>query len=196
MPVRTMMLRTSDGHDLEADRAQPDGAPVAAAVVCHPHPLFGGNRFNPVVDAVFRSLPAAGIAALRFDFRSAHDHGDAERLDVIAAIDALVELDTPLFLVGYSFGALVSLSTADARVAGIVALAPPLATDAAAPHAPTLVITPRHDQYCSPETTGAITSGWSAVEIDVLEGADHFMHGHTGRVAARVTDWLLARAAG
>ena len=61
-------LLTSDGLRLPAEIAVPDGA-RGGAVLLHPHPRFGGNRLNAVVAALFRSLPAAGIAALRFDFR-------------------------------------------------------------------------------------------------------------------------------
>ena len=60
-------LRTGDGLSLAADLALPPGAPRAAAVLCHPHPAYGGDRYNVVVDALFRALPPAGVASLRLD---------------------------------------------------------------------------------------------------------------------------------
>ena len=197
--VRTLMLSTSDGHSLEADLAAADGDALGAVVLCHPHPLFGGNRFNPVVEGLYRALPKAGFTALRFDFRAEHDNGVSERLDIVAGLDALDALDAPnavpLFVAGYSFGALVALSTDDARIAGIVAVAPPLSNDHPAPSAPGLVITPRHDQYCPPETAALVTSAWNDVELDVIEGADHFLNGYSTAVAERATGWLLTRIA-
>ena len=70
-------------------------------------------------------LPPAGFTTIRFDFRAAHDGGIAERLDVIAAVDAVADGGGPLFLAGYSFGAMVALATDDPRVTGIIAVAPP-----------------------------------------------------------------------
>ena len=62
-------------------------------MLLHPHPRFGGNRLNAVVAALFRALPAAGIAALRFDFRpgAGGEGGDLaeERLDAVAGLDVL-----------------------------------------------------------------------------------------------------------
>ena len=53
---------------LEADLAAPEGAPRAGAVLCHPHPQYGGDMENPVVVAAGRALVSAGVAALRFNF--------------------------------------------------------------------------------------------------------------------------------
>src|SRR6478752_4139899 len=101
----TLMLHTADGQDLAAHLAEATATPRGVAVVCHPHPLYGGNRFNNVVEALFGALPAAGFTTIRFDFRAAHDHGVAERLDAIAAIDAVAGDGSPVVLAGYSFGA-------------------------------------------------------------------------------------------
>ena len=195
----TAQLTTSDGHHLAADLALPDGPDiVGAAVLCHPHPQYGGSRFNTVVTALFDALPAAGYAALRFDFRSKFGGGVGERLDVIAALDHLDTVDVlttiPRFVVGYSFGAAVALTTSDARITGLVAIAPPLAMmPADDPGLPTLVLTPRHDQFSPPETTEPVVTGWSDVEFDVIESADHFLAGHTAVLTRRVVDWLDRR---
>src|SRR5207302_861787 len=140
-------------------------APWAAAVMCHPHPLYGGDMYNNVVDAVVLALAAAGVATVRFDFRgvgrSEGEHGDGltERLDVVAAIETISPFagDGPLVVAGYSFGAAVALSVADPRLAGWYAVAPPLARAeptglvAAADHRPKLIEAPEHDQFTPPE---------------------------------------------
>lgn len=193
-------LVTGDGHRLTADLldANPEsGTPRAAVAICHPHPQYGGNRHNPVVDAVFRALPDAGFHALRFDFRADHGGGVAERRDVVAALDALAQRypGTPLDLVGYSFGAIVALTTADRRVGAIVAVAPPLTAMNVdtAPSVPVLVLAPEHDQFCPPDAAAPIVASWPDAELRTIPMADHFMAGHAGNAAAAAVEWLSAR---
>jgi alpha/beta superfamily hydrolase len=199
--VERAQLVTSDGHRLDADLELATGPARGAVAVCHPHPHYGGDRFNPVVDAVFRALPPAGFHALRFDFRAEHGGGVAERLDVVAALDLLAQRvpDVALHLVGYSFGAVVALSTADPRVRSVVAVAPPLPAMAAAieaPRVPALVLAPAHDQFCAPGVAAPIVSAWPDAELAEVEMADHFLAGRTGAVADAVVAWLSARRPG
>lgn len=193
--VHPTQLTTADGHVLAADVDEPDGPVRGAVVVCHPHPLYGGNRHNMVVDAVFRTLPTTGFRALRFDFRAEHGDGVAETADVVAAIDAVTAgqaVDIPVFVVGYSFGAGVALRTADRRIRAVVAIAPPLPTMPVdpPPTVPVLVLTPRHDQYCPPDVAEPIVATWPDAEIDIVESADHFLAGHTAAVARHAVAWL------
>jgi alpha/beta superfamily hydrolase len=182
----TTELTTADGHALAADLTIPAEA-TAGVVVCHPHPRFGGNRFNPVVDAGFTRADHAGFAAIRFDFRADHGGGVTETQDVVAALDVLAcHITGPLAVVGYSFGAAVAIATADDRIAALVAIAPPLAMmPAATPQAPTLVLTPRHDQFTDVETVIEAVDGWPDATVEVVESADHFLAGHTTAVADR-----------
>lgn len=193
--MESIQLGTSDGRQLPAELDVPTGVPVGAVVVCHPHPAYGGDRFNNVVEALFTALPAAGLAALRFDFRSGAGDGITERLDVVAALDALTErVDAPPSLAGYSFGAAVALATADARISSIVAIAPPLSMmPTPPPSVPTLVLTPRHDQFCPPDAARAIVDSWNDCSFETIESADHFLVGHAAAVAERVVAWLTAR---
>ena len=196
--VESRTLTTADGHELAADLALPDGPPVGGAVVCHPHPQFGGDRFNPVVDLTFRALADRGFAAMRFDFRAAFADGIGERQDVISALDALAELDAladrPLVVAGYSFGAAVSLNTADSRIAAIAAIAPPLThMQVAPPERPVLVLSPRHDQFSDPDAIAPIVETWPDVALEPVESADHFLAGHFAVVAERSADWLVER---
>jgi uncharacterized protein len=90
-----------------------------AALVCHPHPVFGGTLHNKVVYHAMKALndPAWGFGwpVLRFNFRGAglsdgaHD-GHAEAGDVLAALDWLKnEYQRPLIVAGFSFGAAMAL---------------------------------------------------------------------------------------
>jgi len=161
-------------------------------VVCHPHPQFGGNRLNPVVDAVFRHLPTLGFTTLRFDFRSAFDGGGGERHDVIAALDDLDRRSVgPLAIVGYSFGAVVAMNTSDDRIEAMVAIAPPLTMmDVRPPACPTLMLMPRHDQFTEVDDATRIVAGWKDADVEIVESTDHFLAGRTASVAERSGDWL------
>lgn len=116
-------------------------APGFAAVVAHPHPLYGGTKDNVVVLAAAAALGRAGAGVLRFDFRGvgrsagSHDGGRGELDDLRAAALLARELarSAPVFVAGYSFGAIVALRllggdrVADApRPVAVLALAPPI----------------------------------------------------------------------
>ena len=135
MSIDSCSLTTSDGLALEAEIAAAATDPRAAAVLCHPHPQYGGTMRSIVIGALFEALPTVGVTCLRFNFRGVeqsggtHDDGRGELLDVRAALSAMTEripADLPLVLAGWSFGADMALATADDRLAGWLAIAPPL----------------------------------------------------------------------
>src|SRR6202162_3642895 len=88
-----------------------------AAVVAHPHPLFGGTMHNKVVYQAAKTLHRFGLPVLRFNFRGAglsegtHDNGHGEQEDVSAALDFLAGEypGAPLLVAGFSFGSWVGL---------------------------------------------------------------------------------------
>jgi alpha/beta superfamily hydrolase len=191
--VEYLQLTTSDGVVLQADLAVPD-APHAAAIICHPHPQYGGNRHNNVVQALFDALPAAGVATLRFDFRADFDDGRGEQLDAIAALDALQSrlADLQLVAIGYSFGAAIVCALDDARITTKVLIAPPLAamSTVRGMDVPTLVLTPAHDQFSAPDATEAIISDWPQTTHETIASADHFLNGRTALVAERTLAFI------
>ena len=196
MPVQSLTLASSDGVTLEAERATPTNASRASVVLCHPHPQYGGTMRSIVIGALFDALPAAGFTVLRFNFRGVerstgtHDDGRGELLDVQAALDdadATRADGEPLLLAGWSFGADMTLATHDERVAGWLAIAPPLrfATDfAAVAHdaRPKQLVLGQHDEFRGPASVVEATEDWIATEIDVIAGASHFFVGRTDRV--------------
>jgi len=197
---RTVTFEAGDGTRLGGDLTIPVDA-VAAAIVCHPHPRYGGNRFNPVVDAIHRRLPDIGVASLRFDFREQFDGGAGELLDASSALD-LVASEIPgraLIACGYSFGAMIALSLDRADLAGRVLVAPPLShldtMPATEPHTdtPTLVLTPVHDQFAPPGVVQPIVETWTDSTFETIDTTDHFITGRTDHVADRVADWVSGR---
>jgi uncharacterized protein len=121
---------------LEAILWKPAAQPRLAALVCHPHPLFGGTMHNKVVYQAAKSLDALGLPVLRFNFRGAglsggtHDRGQGEREDVKAALDFLAAEfpGVPLLLAGFSFGCWVGLRVGceDKRVEKVIGLGTPV----------------------------------------------------------------------
>jgi alpha/beta superfamily hydrolase len=124
---------------LECELHLPEGNGLfPAVVVCHPHPLYGGDMDNNVVMAVCSALDKNSIAVLRFNFRGVGNSGGSfgdglgEQDDVKAALDylsTLREVDRErIGLVGYSFGGMVALPVAltDKRVKQLALISPAL----------------------------------------------------------------------
>lgn len=205
MANSTVTLTTIDGVELMADFRSAATDVRGSVALAHPHPLYGGDRFNPVVEALFEHLPDLGFHCLRFDFRGVgasggeHDHGDSERLDVAAAVDFLTMVaDDHAWVAGYSFGSMVGLHVVEPRVNGWIAIAPPLAMAkgrilAAEDSRPKLVLAPAHDRFTDPAVARESVSGWTNATLEVLESTDHFLNGRTRAVAERVGTWLVER---
>lgn len=165
----------------------PDGSSAGCVVVAHPHPLYGGDMWNPVVDTVCRAALGVGWTAVRFDFRGVgdsggrHDGGPGEVRDIEAVIDLATALvpTARLVLAGYSFGAITALGVPHERIERWLAIAPPLGDEnpaAAADPRPKHLLVPAHDQFCPPDRAER-ASKWIATEIDVVPSADHFLNG-------------------
>lgn len=111
-------------------------SPRAAAVLCHPHPLFGGTMHNTLVFRAARALRACDIATLRFNFRGAgrsegvHDGNGAEEDDAAAALDWVAARlpGVELWGGGFSFGArtMGALAARDARIRRVILMALPI----------------------------------------------------------------------
>ena len=203
-----MKLHTADACTLEAEWSAPAGA-RAVAVLCHPHPQYGGTMRSIVTSALFEALPAQGIACLRFNFRGvegssgAHAEGRDEHLDVVAAIDGARTQapELPLVLVGWSFGADMALAVDDARVAGWVAIAPPLRFRSAVDYRgvamdarPKLLILAAHDEFRTPADVEAEVGDWVTTRVEIVAGASHFFVGRTGRVVDLTADFVREAA--
>ncbi|HET6631006.1 MAG TPA: alpha/beta fold hydrolase [Woeseiaceae bacterium] len=168
-----------------------EGAPRAAAVICHPHPLHGGTMDNKVAYTLARAFLARQFLALRFNFRGvgasegSFDEGRGERQDALAAVgEARRRLpDAPLWLGGFSFGAAIAIgAAAEAQAAGLVSVAPAVSrvADVAGPglEIPWLVIQGDQDELVNVDDTIEWINGLApGPELEVLAGAEHFFHG-------------------
>ena len=185
--------------------------PAAVAVVCHPHPLYGGTLDNKVAFTLARAAVEAGAAALRFNFRGVgksageFDHGRGEAADLEAVEKWLRGRwpELPVWRLGFSFGAAMALKrTAEVPCSILVTVAPPASHfadygfSADAPRAAHwMLVQGDADEVVDP---GAVLS-WargldSPPEIEVVEGAGHFFHGRLTTLRERVVDFLVSRA--
>lgn len=202
---QTITVAVADGTHLEARIAVPEDL-RAGIVVCHPHPLYGGDMDNPVVLRVQEVCAALGFSTLRFNFRGAgrstgtHDGGRAEQQDVVAALEHLrgAIAEAPLALAGYSFGAVVAARVAADRddLAGLALVAPPLAVSGEAPFArltawdrPLLLAGAGEDEYSSRAALDALEQKIERAELHVVEGAGHFFFGKLFPLGEIVADW-------
>lgn len=180
--------------------------PRAAAVVCHPHPLYGGTLNNNVVFRAARGLQQAGLAVLRFNFRGVQrsegeHHGQGgEAEDLGAALDWLAARhpDLELWAGGFSFGARTAAQRAgtDARIRRVVLVALPVRKfDCAflrAVRQPGLILMAENDEYGTLDELRAqfpdLPATW---ELDQVPGVGHFFEGATQAVSERVRAWSV-----
>ncbi len=185
-----------------------------AAIVCHPHPLFGGTLHNKVVFHTMKALNSFGFPVLRFNFRGTglsqgeHDQGNGEVEDVHTALDWLdAEFHLPLIFAGFSFGAAVGLRAAcsDARVKALIGVGVPAIPVAAATETPRtytfdflrhcdrpkLFVSGARDQFGPrPKLEALVASAAEPKTLVVIEGADHFFEGRLRELRETIEGWV------
>jgi hypothetical protein len=191
---------------LEAILWTPTGeTPRVAAVVCHPHPLFGGTMHNKVVYQATKSLDALGLPVLRFNFRGTgmsegkHDRGEGERGDVGAALDFLAGefAGVPLLVAGFSFGCWVGLRVGceDARVTTLIGLGAPVNSSdfsyLARCAKPKLFVHGGNDQFGDARKLRSMVASLPGENrVVVVNEADHFFVGKLDQVNLAITAWM------
>jgi alpha/beta superfamily hydrolase len=187
------------------------GVPDAthAALVCHPHPLFGGTLHNKVVFHSMKALNSFGFPVLRFNFRGTglsegeHDRGIGEVEDVRAALDWLErEFALPVIFAGFSFGAAVGFRAAyaDDRVSALVALGLPAVPVEdriydfeflRACTKPKLFVSGSRDQFGPAGKLEALVSSFAEPKKLVrIEAGDHFFEGRLREMREAIESWI------
>jgi alpha/beta superfamily hydrolase len=172
--------------------APEDAAPRAVALVCHPHPLFGGTMHNKVVYRTARALRTSGHVVLRFNFRGVgqsegrHDLGVGEIGDAQFALEWLRGRypGLPYTLAGFSFGSRVAVSLGCSLpdpqrliVLGFPAKRDPVGVLAACAR-PKVFIQSTHDEYGPPPDMEALYAQVSEPkQLIWVEARDHFFAG-------------------
>jgi uncharacterized protein len=194
----------------------PDAA--FAAIVCHPHPLYGGTMHTHAAYRLAKAVRARGGAALRFNFRGVgrsagkYGGGDGEAEDARAALEWLAGARPGLALLacGFSFGAWMAIlaGDGDARVSGILVAglalrAPDLARFRDSGRVrevekPMAVVQAERDQFGTPdEVRAALEGSRGPRRVAIVPGATHLFTEDLPalqREAEAALDWLRGGA--
>jgi uncharacterized protein len=199
-----LFFSTTDGIHVQALANLPSPA-GRIAVLCHPHPLYGGTMHNAIVVVVAKRLLERGegrVGWLRLNYRGvgksegSYDGGKGEMLDVLAAF-AEVRRRTPkakLSLVAYSFGTGVGYRAAvkDGSIDNISLVAPSprmLTQDVGQYPGPVQIVAASDDQFCAPEETADLAERLRA-SLRTISGADHYFVRFRREVANVVVSFI------
>jgi alpha/beta superfamily hydrolase len=211
--IRSLFLESPAGRLETLLNAGAENA-THAALVCHPHPLFGGTLHNKVVFHAMKALNSFGFPVLRFNFRGTglsqgeHDHGIGEVDDVRTALDWLdSEFHLPIIFAGFSFGAAVGLRAAcpDSRVCATIGLGVPVAPVAAGTeeprvytyeflqtcNKPKLFVSGARDQFGPRAKLEALVASLpDPKKLVLIEGGDHFFEGRLREMREAIEVWV------
>lgn len=177
------------------------------AVLCHPHPQYGGSMHDAVLQTCVDELTDAGVNCLRFNFRGvgasagSYDGGTGEAYDLLAASAWVTQHQATdqLWWLGYSFGAAVvwrGLQSAQQTLpyipARVVLIAPPVGVMDFSSAEPGPLQWPQHLDAIAGDRDDFIDAGkfqnWPGVHTHTIAGADHFFAGHHEMLATTLGD--------
>lgn len=203
MPAQKVTIKNMGSLEACLELPQFSG-PHPGVVICHPHPLYGGDMENGVVVALSRAITARGMAALRFNFRGVGEslgtfaEGVGEVEDALRAVLFLSgrdEVDPDrIGIAGYSFGGMVAMGSGDrSSLVKAIAAVSPIMTAGALEGClkPKYIISGAEDSVISAQSIyeGAeIMSGPKRIEL--IDGADHFWWGQSEMVSNRVAGFF------
>jgi len=165
-------------------------------VVTHPHPLYGGDMYNLVVETIVHVYNIKGYSTLKFNFRGVgrsqgkYDNGDGEQKDVLAALSLLGDMGMEqIDLAGYSFGAWVNAHAVqeDVSVKNMVMVSPPVGFMDFRTIGPMdclkFVVTGSRDDIAPADAVEKMRSAWNPnARFEVIDGADHFYGGYLNQL--------------
>jgi alpha/beta superfamily hydrolase len=166
-------------------------------VVTHPHPLYGGDMFNLVVETIVHAYNIKGYSTLKFNFRGVgksrgqYDNGVGEQKDVLAALSFLADMGMErIDLAGYSFGAWVNAHAVvqgDSVVENMAMVSPPVGFmdfhAISAMNVLRFVITGSRDDIAPADAVKKMLPTWNPdARFEIVDGADHFYGGYLGQL--------------
>lgn len=191
------------GIMLEGIFSSPEGeGPFGLVIVCHPHPLYGGNMDNNVVEAICRAVGKQGSASLKFNFRGVGRSGGnfaggiGEKEDARAAISfgaTQEKVDGErIGICGYSFGSIVAFAVAveDVQVKAVAGISPFVQPPDLLNHylRPKLFISGTHDEWVDVQDIERLVQNLpEPKELMIQPGVDHFWVGSESPMAEKVS---------
>lgn len=190
--------------DLSIEGLIRPGQGQRGVVITHPHPQYGGDMYNPVVESIGHAYQRKGFTTLRFNFRGvgssqgSYGNGLGEQQDVLEAVHSLKEkgLDH-IDLAGYSFGAWVNahLDPGATAIQTLVMVSPPVAFMAfnASLTLPRLglVVSGSRDDIAPPDQIRSLLPGWNPEALfEEVQDADHFYFGFFKDLETVLTEYI------
>ena len=190
---------------IEAILKEPAGQVTRAAIICHPHPLFGGTMHNKVVYRIAKAFEHAGFAVLRFNFRGAgrshgaHDQGRGEQDDLRAAIRFVEDRyrEAEIWLAGFSFGAAVMLRAGceDPRTRALIAVGVPVSkydfSQAQNCAQPKLFVQGALDEFGAIADLERFVAALDEPKrLKVIEGAGHFFEDKLDELVGAISEFI------
>ncbi len=176
----------------------------ASAIICHPHPLYGGSMSNKVVHIINKAFNEAGLDTIRFNFRGVEKsqgefaNGVGEVDDLLAVVNWLTQQKktSQLYLAGFSFGSYIAAQLATKKtlpvsIDKLLLVAPPVSmydfSDIKIT-IPCLVIQGGQDTVVDPQQVKQwVSSQKKSVELEWNEQAEHFFHGKLNFIRGKIT---------
>ncbi len=175
------------------------------AIICHPHPLYGGSMSNKVVHIINKAFNNAGLNTIRFNFRGVEKsqgqfaNGVGEVDDLLAVFNWLREqTDTNrIYLAGFSFGSFIAAQLASReqtpiKIEKLLLVAPPVSMYDFATvkiNIPCLVIQGGKDTVVDPEQVKQwVNRQGNNIELEWNDEAEHFFHGKLNFIRDAVTN--------
>jgi uncharacterized protein len=183
----------------------PNWKPRQLAIVCHPHPLYGGTMHNKVVFRAAKAATHLEIPTLRFNFRGVGQSGGeyagglGERDDARTALDYISARfrHVPVTMMGFSFGSVVALSVgvADSRVNSLVGIGLPVNSSdfsfLSGVLKPKLLVQGTQDQFGAPENLEKLFATLEGPKrLRFVEDADHFLTGRLPELQSEIQEFL------
>jgi len=180
----------SEGYKIEGLLNQKDEK--KGVVVTHPHPLYGGDMNNLVVESIVHVYHMKGYSTLKFNFRGvgrsqgAYDDGLGEQKDVLSALSFLADMGMEqIDLAGYSFGAWVNAHALqkDTLTKQMIMVSPPVGfmdfKSIVTMNTLKFVVTGNRDDIAPADMIEKMISTWNPnARFEVIDGADHFYGGY------------------
>jgi hypothetical protein len=180
----------SEGYELEGLFNIKDEKKGVA--VTHPHPLYGGDMFNLVVESIVHVYDLKDYSTLKFNFRGVggsggtYDNGVGEQADVLSAVSFLADMGMDqIDLAGYSFGAWVNAHVLqkDTPVNRMIMVSPPVGfmdfASVSTMNSLKYVVTGNRDDIAPANAVKKLIASWNPdARFDIIDGADHFYGGY------------------
>ncbi|MDX1916534.1 MAG: alpha/beta hydrolase [Rickettsiaceae bacterium] len=194
---------------IEGKYFQSENSKAPAALVLHPHPLYGGSMNNKVVYAIYKALLGQEMSVLRINFRGVgksqgeYDGGVGELTDAATAMDWL-QLRNPLaekfWIAGFSFGAWVAMQLIMRRpeINNFIAISPPVnkfdfSFFSPCP-VPGLIVQGSLDSIVPEQDVINFADKLSKqkirVEYNLIDGADHFYREKIPDLENTITEYV------